>query len=160
MFLWLLWVSSMQYFPPPYLFCHPTLAFPFPFWSPSSQWQIAAIHPVLNSLFALSLPLQLWHICSQIHLMIFPKVLWPCLAFSTAGEPVHGLLQPQDSCHHLWLDSEPLKTSRNPQLQLQYKPYFYHFSSFKVLLNDSQNQVEMQQHQYCPQWANNSVYYW
>lgn len=39
--------------------------------------QIAAIHPVPNSLLPLSLPLQLGHICSQIHFTIFPKAL-PC----------------------------------------------------------------------------------
>lgn len=82
--------------------------------------------------------------------------LRPCLAFSIAGMPVQGKQQLQETRHHLWLDSGPLQAARKPQLQLQSKPYFHWYFSFKLLLNDTNKQVKL--HRYYQKQGSNSGY--
>lgn len=150
-FLWLSQVPSAQCFYPHYLL--------FAFTPYDGFFLSVLLHtPVPNSLLPLSLPLQLGHICSQIHFTIFPQAL-PCSQHCwnayTRKAAATGISP------HLWLDSEPLQAARNPHLQLQSKLYYHCFFSFK-LLNDTNKQVKLHQYYQIQQqlWISSFLAHW
>lgn len=149
---------SAQFLPSLFIVCchPPTIVFFFLsilLHSPPRS-QIAAIRPAPNSPLPLSLPLQLGHICSQIHFTIFPEALpcsqtlLECLCKESSSyrnlATICGLIQ--SHCRQ----QETLGFNCNPN------PITAGFSSCKLLLNDTNKQVKL--HQYYQKQVSNSGY--
>lgn len=113
MFLWLSWVPSKQYFPPPCLFSAVTPLKLFPF-RPSTLTQMTDhCHPPYSE-FTDSIIACLTAVAHLLSDPLYNFFLRPFLTFSIAGAPVQWGQQLQEPRHHLWLDLEPLQAARKP----------------------------------------------
>lgn len=135
------------------LCCHPTLAFSLPSFHPAPDDRLLPSAPFGIHCFHYRFPYSCGTSAFRSSLQFF---LRPFLAFGFAGAPEQQEQQLQEPRHHLWLDAEPLQAARKPPLQLQSKPYFCRFPSFKLLSNDTNKQAKL--HHYCQKWVNNSGY--